>query len=292
MAPSGRIGKKFLGLGLTIIGTLIFAFIAGSPAWAQNRPGKTGRVGCPHCTNDGSPISQLLHRSDELYASFKTKEAMGTLLKVLELAPQNYEALSKMARVYIDLGDMIPETEAEWQAEKLKQYETAQQYARQAAKADPNGTWGHFYIAASLGKIAMMSSIPKQIDLSHEIQAEVEKSIALDPQNGFAYHVYGVWHRKVAEIGKMSRLTASVLLWRTVPQASIERSEEYLNKAISLNPRVIVHRLELAKTLLVMNKPQQARTNLQPIFDLPVQFSDDGRHKKEARQLLQEINGR
>jgi len=279
-------------LTIIVVGVLGFTFATGSPVWAQNRPGKTGRVGCPHCTNDGSPISQLLQRSDELYASFKPKEAMGELLKVLEMDPQNREALSKMARVYIDFGDVIPETEADWQAKKLKHYETAEQYARQAAKADPNGTWGHFYIAASLGKIAMISPIPKQIDLSHEIQAEVEEAIALDPQNGFAYHVYGVWHRKVSEIGKMSRVTASVLLWRTVPQGSVEKSEEYLNKAISLNPRVIIHRLELAKTALVMNKSQQARTSLRSVLDLPVQFSDDPRHKKEAQQLLQEINGR
>ena len=279
-------------LTIIVVGVLGFTLATGSPAWAQNRPGKTGRVGCPHCTNDGSPISRLLHRSDELYASFKTKEAMEELLKVLEMDPQNHEALSKMARIYIDFGDVISETEPDWREKKLKQYETAEQYARQAVKVDPNGTWGHFYVAASLGKIALVSPIPKQIDLSHEIQTAVEKSIALDPQNGFAYHVYGVWHRKVAEIGKMSRVTASVLLWRTVPQGSIEKSEEYLNKAISLNPRVIIHRLELAKTSLALNKSQQALNNLKSIFDLPVQFSDDPRHKKEAQQLLQEINGR
>jgi tetratricopeptide (TPR) repeat protein len=217
---------------------------------------------------------------------------MAELLKVLEADPENYEALSKIARVHIDLGDRIPESEADWQTRKRKHYETAEQYARQAVKANADGTWGHFYVAASLGKIAMISPIPRQIDLSHEIQAEIEKSIARDPQNGFAYHVYGVWHRKVAEIGKLSRVTTSVLLWRSVPQGSVEKSEEYLNKAISLNPRVIIHRLELAKTSLAMSKWQQARNYLKSIFDLPVQFSDDPRHKKEAQELLQELDGR
>ncbi|HWP56536.1 MAG TPA: hypothetical protein VNL14_01475 [Candidatus Acidoferrales bacterium] len=263
-----------------------------SPALAaQGRPAKLGRVGCPQCVNDGSPTSQLLQKADELYALFKPKEAMAELLKVLEIDPQNAEALSKLARVYIDFGDSVEPSEADAQAKKLKFYQEAERYGRRAVKADSSVTWGHFYIAASLGKIAMLSSIPKQIDLSHEIQAEVEKAIALDPQNGFAYHLYGVWHRRLAEIGKLSRMTASLLLWRSVPEGSIEKSEEFLNKAVSLNPRVIIHRLELAKTWLAMNKLEQARQSLKAALDLPVQFSDDARHKKEAQQLLREING-
>src|SRR5574341_1281243 len=68
-----------------------------------------GRIGCPRCKNDGSEASVRLQKADELYAAFKTKEALGELLKVLEIDPQNHEALSKISRSYVDFGDMIPE---------------------------------------------------------------------------------------------------------------------------------------------------------------------------------------
>lgn len=251
-----------------------------------------GRVGCPHCNNDGSEVSQLLQKADSLYDSFKPKEALKELLKVLQWDPQNHEALSKLSRVYIDFGDMIPESTPNWQDQRLKQYLIAEEYARRAVKADPNGTWGHFYVAASLGKIALQSSIPKQIDLSREIREEVEKAIALDPQNGYAYHVYGVWHRKMAEIGKMSRMLSFAVLWRSVPRGSMERSVEYLKKAISLNPTVISHHLELAKTYMAMGKWQLARSSLKSVQELPIQFSDDPINKREGQQLLQEIKDR
>ncbi len=257
------------------LGTLVFIVLTSRAAFSQGNPNRIGRVGCPHCVNDGSPISLGLQKADELYGRFKTKAALEELQNVLKLDPQNAEAFAKMSRVYIDFGDMISESSADWQAKRLKQYQIAEEYARKAAKADPNMPWGHFYVAASLGKMAVLYPIPKQIDLSREIQTEVEKAIALDPENGFAYHVYGVWHRRMAEIGQMSRMAASLFLWRSVPKGSMEKSIEYLNKAVSLNPTVISHRLELAKTYIALGKWQLARSSLKTTQELPIQFSDD-----------------
>ena len=38
---------------------------------AQGSLSKPGRVGCPDCSNDGSPVSRSLQKADELYAAFK-----------------------------------------------------------------------------------------------------------------------------------------------------------------------------------------------------------------------------
>lgn len=284
----------FLPLALLFLlfpqGSYVAADQAGNSSDGHQHDG--GRVGCPRCSNDGSEIAQLLQESDALYAAFKQKDALNELLKVLQLDPQNHEALSKVSRVYIDFGDMIPESGPDWQERKLKQYSIAADYARKAVKADPNGTWGHFYVAASLGKIAMQSSIPKQIDLAREIRTEIEKAIAFDPQNGYAYHVYGIWHRKMAEIGQVGRLLSVAVLWRSVPKGSMEKSVEYLKKAIFFNPTVISHHLELARTYAAMGKYQLARNSLKTVQELPVQFSDDPVNRREAQQLLQEIKDR
>jgi hypothetical protein len=96
---------------------------------------------------------------------------------------QNAEALSKIARVYIDFGDVIPESTPDWEAKRLKQYQIAEQYARKAVKADPSVVWGHFYVAASLGSMATVSPIAKQIDMAGEIRGAIEGH-RLDPQNG------------------------------------------------------------------------------------------------------------
>lgn len=242
------------------------------------------------CCHSANPeIAQLLKNAERLHSQFKPKEAVAELQKVLQIEPANFQALAMMARAYIDIGDSIAEGSPEWQAKRLKEYKIAEAYARKASSVDPNSTWGYFYIAWSLGNIAIVSPVEKQIELAPEIRNAAEKAIALDPQNGFAYHALGVWQRKMAEIGKMSRVVASVFYGRSIPQGDLEKSLEYLHKAVQLNPTVIVSRLELARTYVALGNFAQARKYLKSVEDLPIQFSDDRDHKEKAKQLLAEI---
>lgn len=249
-----------------------------------------GRTPC--CKSETSDIAQLHKNADRLYGQFKTKEAAGELLKILQIDPRDLEATTKLSRAYLDFGDMIPESSPDWREKRMTEYRKAEEYARQAIHINPNSTWGHFYVAASLGSIALVSPTSKQIDLAAEIRSSVEKAIALDPKNGFAYHVYGIWHRKMAEIGKTSRLFASVLYGRSPPSGNLEKSIEYLKKAVALNPEVIASRLELAKSYMAAENWSMARSSLVPIRHLPIQFSDDARHKQHAEQILEEIKDR
>jgi tetratricopeptide (TPR) repeat protein len=248
------------------------------------------RAGC--CRPDGVDIAQLHKSADLFYAQFKPKEAALELRKILHADARNFQALVKLARAQIDIGDLIPESSVDWKERKLKEYSVAHDYARQAVRMVPNSTWSHFWVAAALGSIAMVSPVSKQVDLSTEIRDAVEKSIALDPKNGSAYHLYGVWHRKVAEIGNGSRIFASVLYGKSLPKGSLEKSIEYLTKAVALNPTIIVSRLELARSHIAKAQWQAARALLNSIPELPVQFSDDARHKQNAEQLLEEIKDR
>jgi hypothetical protein len=96
----------------------------------------------------------------------------------------------------------------------------------------------------------------------------------------------------MAEIGKMSRMFASVVYGRSIPTGSMEKSIEYLNKAVSLNPTVIASRLELARTYVAVENWPSARSFLTSIAGLPIQFSDDAKNKQKAEQLLEEIKER
>ena len=276
-------------------GSWTLIIILASPGWAaqvEEAAPLDAKGGCLQCRNDSVEIAQLHKNADRLYAQFKPKEAANELLKIVRLDAQNFEALIKLSRAYIDLGDMIPESISDWKERRLKDYQTAEDYARRAIKANPNSTWGYFYLGASLGLTAVVSPVARQVELAEEIRAALEKSLALDPNNGFAYHAYGVWHRKISEIGKMSRVLASVLYGRSLPQGSMEKSVEYLKKAIALNPTVIISRLELASTYMAMEDFQAARTMLSSIRNLPIQFSDDAKHKQKAEELLEEVASR
>jgi tetratricopeptide (TPR) repeat protein len=276
---------------------LTFFVLLASLCVQPNLPSDTGAASAedgrtPCCKSENPDTAQLLRRAERLYAQFKPKEASVELLKILELDPGDFEATTKLSRAYLDIGDMIPESASDWREKRMKEYRKAEEYARRAIILNPNSTWGHFYVAASLGSMALVSPISRQIDLAGEIRGALEKAIALDPKNGFAYHVYGIWHRKMAEVGKASRLFASVVFGRSPPSGNLETSIEYLKKAIALNPSVIASRLELAKSYMAAENWSMARNSLAAVRELPIQFSDDAKHKRRAEQLLEEMKDR
>jgi tetratricopeptide (TPR) repeat protein len=265
--------------------------LGATPVQAADSPSANEHSqGC--CRHDGAELVALLKNADRLYQQFKPKEAAAELQKVLQVDARNFEALVRMARAHIDIGDSIPEQDSNWKERRIKEYAVAEDYARRALKVDPQSTWSHFWLAASVGSAAVILPVAKQIELSGQIRDAVERSIALDGKNGLAYHIYGVWHRKMAEIGRTSRVFASVFYGSSPPEGSLEKSIEYLKKAVALNPSVIVSRLELARTHVAREEWPPARTLLRSVAELPIQFSDDAKHKQKAEQLLEEIKER
>jgi tetratricopeptide (TPR) repeat protein len=275
--------KSLLPLGAVRILLLAAAFIAGRVELAPAQEG---------CCKHDAEIARWHKNADRLYGQFKPVEAAAELQKILALDNRNFEALIKLARAHIDIGDMIAEGGANWKERKLKEYDTAEDYARRSIRVNPASTWGHFWLAAALGNAAMLSPVARQLEMAGEIRAGVEKAIALDPKNGLAYHAYGVWHRKIAEIGGTSRALAPVLYGQSVPAGSLDKSIEYLKKAVELNPTIIVSRLELARSHAAKEEWHPARVLLRSIAQLPNRFSDDGKHKQQAAQLLTEISDR
>ena len=237
----------------------------------------------------GEEITAAVARAAALYREFKAREALAELENALTLAPDHPEALIWTARSHIDVGDLVPETVPEWEKKRVEQYRAAERYARAAVRINPESTWPHFFLAVALAKLADFSTIENQIAMAGEIRGEVDKAIALDPDNGFAYHILGVWHRRMAEINRTERLLARLFLLKSVPAGHLDDSVRYLEKALEHNPDVITHHLELAKTYHALGKTELARKHLVDVDALPVRFSDDGLHKRKARELLQEL---
>jgi tetratricopeptide (TPR) repeat protein len=272
--------------GRLFIAALTLVFIAAPNfSWAQMEV-------CLYCKAHNPEIAQLIKQADRLHAEFKPREGAAELQKVLQMEPRNVEALAKLSRAYIDIGDSIAESQPDWKERRIREYRRAENYARQAVKADPNSTWGYFYVAASLGTMAAVLPVAKQLDIAEEIRSATEKAIALDPHNGFAYHVYGVWHRRMAEIGKTTRVLASLWYGRSPPRGDLDKSVDYLKKAVVLNPSVIVSRLELARSHAAREEWPAARAQLKLVAELPVKYSDDGQHKQKALELFEEIKDR
>jgi tetratricopeptide (TPR) repeat protein len=240
----------------------------------------------------GPALAQIaadhIKAGDEFYAQLKDAQALEEYLAAVKLEPGNYEALWKASRSLVDNGDLV-DTKAKGGEEKQKKfYQDAAEYARKAVAANPNDTWGHFHLSASLGKHALLLGKKDQIAMSKEIKVEIEKAIELDATNDGAYHALGRWHRRMAEIGGASRLIGGIL-FGSIPKGTFEDSEKNLMKAVELKPDYINHRLELGRTFVALKKYKEAAAEFQKALDLPATTSKDPGYKDEAQKELAAI---
>jgi tetratricopeptide (TPR) repeat protein len=237
----------------------------------------------------GQTAADYIKQGDEYFVKFEDAQALQEYLKAAKAEPANYEALWKTSRAYYDIGGLMPLTDSKAADEQRKIYIDSMRYARQAIKADPNGTWGHLFLSAAWGKYVLThlltQSKKEQVNASKQIKVEIDKAIELDPKNDLAYHALGRWHRQMAEIGGAQRFFGG-LLYGSIPRGTYRESEKYLKKAIELNPNYTLHYLELGRTYLDMKKPDLAAQEFEKVLQAPITTSRCEMNKEEAQAEL------
>lgn len=239
----------------------------------------------------GQSAADHIKAGDDSYAQFDDQKALEHYEEALKLEPKNYEALWKASRAKVDIADVIPATTKDAKQRQMALYTDGTNYALRAVAVNPNDTWGHFQVAAALGKKLLMLGKKEQVDGSKQIKAEIDKAIALDPQNDLAYHALGRWHRRMAEIGGAQRFFGSIL-FGSIPKGSFEESEKYLKKAVELKPEYVNHRLELGITYVSLKRYDLAAQEFQKAIDLPKTTSKDDVLKSQAQAELAKLKGK
>jgi tetratricopeptide (TPR) repeat protein len=236
----------------------------------------------------GQTAADHIRQGDGYYANFDDAKALDEYLLAAKAEPANYEALWKVSRAYFDLGDLVDSKEENAAGKQKKMYLESESYAKQAIKANPDDTWGHFFLSAAMGKHALLLGKKEQINMSKRIKAEIEKAIALDNSNDLAYHALGRWHRRMAEIGGMQRFFGG-MIYGSIPKGTFEESERYFKKAIELRSDYTNHYLELGRTYLAMKKNDLAAQEFQKCLDAPIRTSKCHVYKQEAQQELDNL---
>jgi tetratricopeptide (TPR) repeat protein len=233
--------------------------------------------------------AEHIQAGDQAYAQFDDTKALEDYQAALKLEPANYEALWKASRAMVDMADVITGKDKDAKTRQQKLYTDATELARKAVAANPDDTWGHFQLAAANGKRLLMLGNKEQIAASKAVKAEIDRAIELDPTNDLAYHALGRWHRRIAEISGAKRFFGSIL-YGSIPKGSFEESEQYLRKAIELDPTYVNHYYELGLTLLALKKTDEAAECFQKAIDLPKTTSKDDVLKAQAKIELEKLD--
>ncbi len=227
-------------------------------------------------------VAELIEKGDTARDDFDNSQALSFYDKAVKADGENCEALWKLARAHVDVGEA-----AEGEAQE-NHYLEAEKFARRAVAVCPDNADAHLQVAVAVGRVALISGTKKKVNLSAVVKAESQKALELDPNHPVAHHVLARWHREVANLSGFAKAFAKIL-YGGLPPASNEKAVEHFKKAIALEPEHINHHLELGITYEGIQEWELAKEEYKKVAGLPEKDSDDPEHKKEAARRLELI---
>jgi FimV-like protein len=229
-------------------------------------------------------INQLTDTAVEKFESGDETEALEIFEEVLGKDPVNYEALWNTSLLYAREGYRL-----ENEDDQREKYRQALDLAEKAIEHHPDKGHSYYVYSVAKGRMTELMRTRDRIRAAHEIRDSIEKASQLIPDYAPVWHLYGVWHSDVSNVGRAERMAARFIS-RGLPKASSDKAEEFLKKAIELDEGSILFRLDLARHYLQTGEQQQARQVLEEIVLMEPATKDDPEKIEEAREMLEALN--
>ncbi|MFL6590259.1 MAG: tetratricopeptide repeat protein [Chthoniobacterales bacterium] len=225
----------------------------------------------------------LIDKAKVFEKKFQAKEALPLYLSAEKLEPKNPELMVRIARQYRYLM-----TDATDKEEKLRLGHLALDYSERAAACGPKDCDAQLAPAITLGKMTPYLPTKEQIAASPRIKESADKALAIDPKNDTAWHILGRWNRVLAEVSGMKRLIGG-LIYGQLPKGSYEEAEQAMKKAIALNPKRLMHYIELGRIYAQMGRKDEARELINKGLGMPDAEKDDPETKERGRETLAKL---
>lgn len=233
--------------------------------------------------SESQSIEKKLEIADELHMSGEEQESLTIYEEVLEEDSDNIDALWNATILYAKIGHR-----QESEREMRKNYEKAMDLAERAVEHHSENGYAYYARGVAIGRMTEVMSRGDKIEASRKLKENIEKASELIPDFGPVWHLYGVWHSDVANMSGAVKAAAG-LFSGGIPDASNEKAEEYLEKAISIDEDNILFHLDLAKHYLEVGNENRARTLLEDIIKMEPQMKDDPGYIDEAEQFLEDL---
>jgi tetratricopeptide (TPR) repeat protein len=224
--------------------------------------------------------AQTLSAAAEFDRQGRTREALAAYMQADREDPNNPAILVKIAKQH---GDLMTETLDSEQRRCAADQSLA--FARRALLADPTSSDAHLSVAISLGKMVEFMGNREKIEASREIKISAEAALTLDPNSDYARHMLGRWHQGLAGVGGTTRALAKII-YGGLPPASYAEALEHFGKARALRPGRLIHQIEYGRTLAMMERLEEARSELSKGLAMPNRDKDDAAAKQRGQEAL------
>ena len=228
-------------------------------------------------------FAEAISAGDQAFLRIDYPAAISIYEMTLQSEPDNVELLWRLSRAYVCMGEVADERQ------QMKLFKVAEEYARRCIALDSAKAEAHTWLAGALGYEAWYSGVAEQVRISHELIAELDRALALNPDDDIAYSIRGSFYRALGHVGWLKRQIAALFLGG-IPAGGFEEGETALLKAAAISPRTMRHLYELGILYLDMNRKDDAKRVLQHASTLPVQTAIDRPRIVKIRKLLEKLD--
>ena len=238
--------------------------------------------------NELAPSVSVALRVDELYRKGEYRESLALLEPHLGSSPSDYLAWVMASRDALALGyaDPEPDSARAWLRRSIT-------FGEGALALDAQGVDGQYVTLAAKGRLALISGSRDRARLGAEVERESLALLAIDSLYAGAHNAVGRFYFEVAKLSRIERFFARAWVGgEVVSRATWEAAERHLRRAVELQPERNFHHLDLGMLLYERGRIDEARRVLRETLEVPLETPAQEGFRREARQLLQRIDGR
>jgi hypothetical protein len=163
-------------------------------------------------------------------------------------------------------------------------YAVSEKYANNAIKLNSKYAPGYFELARALGRLSQLRGTLAALSqgLGTKIKSNLETCLDLDRSSASCMVAFGLWHAEIVAKG---------VGW--VYGANEGASINFFERAIAVEPKIIIHRVEYAKGLLLLNRDKfkaAAKAQLEIAVKLEPRDAADKLDLERAKRDLAELN--
>jgi tetratricopeptide (TPR) repeat protein len=224
----------------------------------------------------------LLHLADADFFALEYEKSIELYKEYLNTHPNDYEVLWKLARVFVNYGE-VPGNE------KKEYFEYAKAYAEKSIMLNPNCSDAHTFLAAAIGNLAFWGDNKLKIEYSWKMMELLNKAVKINNNDHIALSILGSLERMLSGISWLEKTLANVIYGSSLPKGSYTNAINYFNRAISIDPTLIRHHYELGLVYKEMGEKLKAKEQFHIAQKCPIQLKADYRRLELINKYLKEI---
>jgi tetratricopeptide (TPR) repeat protein len=201
--------------------------------------------------------------------------------QILVNEPNNYVSLEKATILSCRIGARTVAVK-----DRRLVYESALAFAKRAFIVDSTNANSYYLLSLSSGRMTEVEDEnKKKVAYVRDIKVYADKALQINPNHALANFIEGKWHYEMLTLNWSKKLAVKAL-YGGLPDPSIEKCIEYLEKCKKLDPYFVLNYLTLAKAYKEDNKAVKMLEVLNQLVKLPKRNFDDAAYIDEGKKML------